>query len=883
MKIHLIAMFIAAAMVAGCERGPKADVVIGTGAGEAHSLAEAVGMVRERRSRGELKDRAAIIAVKAGRYRADTPVTLTPADSGLRIVGVGVERSVFDGGVELPPFKVAANGVWETEVPHGTEFDQVWVGGERAQLARSPNRYYYYMRDICYDALDTAFLAFPNDIAPLAKLPKDELNRVTVAFWQSWDMGYTKIKAADFKNGRLDFKIASKRSFFFWHKTLPRYAIENFRAALDAPGEWFHDIKAGKLLYIPRNGETPDTARAVIPVAKSLVMFDGDATKDLVVRDISFEGIGFEHTALPIGDGIGNHQAASNVKDAAIAGKGVDGLRFVNCRVAHTGAHGMMLLDGSRRVTIEHSIFEDLGAGAIGFSGRRVTKSEKEINEFLTVRDSIIRQGGRVVQGAIGVWIGNARDCLVEHNDIYDFFYTGISCGWTWGYATTINRRNRIAFNRVHHIGKGVLSDMGAIYTLGDNSGSVVCNNWVSDVDGYSDNGAPAFGMYTDEGSHGFLFASNLVENCRYSALHQHYGRGNAFENNICVGFEQNAVLRSRAEPHTTMMMTNNIFLWHTPETVAYTGQGSFESMLKDLPTDGNVYWCSGGAVTNTAFMGKDFVTWQQGGNDRHGVIADPLFVDPERGDWNLHADSPALKAGFKSFDWKAAGVLKNDASWLAKSSERTWEDYQKLPTAPAFSNSRYEFDPEKFLKGTKTNISKALFVDHVGRNGAFTMAPDAKAVRFTDSKEEARKFAPHLSIKPMVNGDKLIANFVFRLVSGVGFAFEIRDYSKSKLSYQTGLKLSHERGALCVNGKSVMNVVPGEWIEAALEMDTTGVTKTPATITLRRADGEMVVTPVERWLSREFKQPTWYGFVTVGDDTAVWDLKSFSVKKKDK
>ena len=870
--------YLAMVLVCGCE--PAADVVIGNGTGEARSLAEAVGRVRELRARGEVKNRVAVIAVRAGRHRLEQPVVLTPEDSHLRIVGSGAERCVFDGGLELPPFKVGRDGVWETDVPRGTDFDQVWVDGRRATMARSPNRFYYYMKDMCNDSPDTAFLAEPADIAPLAKLSRQELDRVAVSYWQSWDMGYLRVKSANVVTGRLDFKTAAVRQFFYWHKTRPRYVIANFRAALDAPGEWFHDVTAGKLLYIPRNGESPATARAVVPVAKGLVTFDGNRAKGRVIRDVTFERVGFEHTALPIGNGIGNFQAAMNVKDAAIAGKGVDSLRIVSCRVAHAGGHGMMLWNGSRNVTVERSLFEDLGAGAIGFSGGNSPKAESEINEFLTVRNSILRHGGRMVQGAIGVWIGHARDCLVEHNDIYDFYYTGVSCGWTWGYAETICRRNRIAFNRVHHIGQGVLSDMGAVYTLGDNGRSEVCNNWVSDVDGYKDNGSPTFGLYTDEGSRGFLFASNLVENCRYCALHQHYGRDNCFVNNICVGFGNCAVLRSRPESHTTMAMTNNVFWWRSPTTDVYTGWGSFEMMAKDLPTDGNIYWCDGGQVAKTAFKGKDFAAWQAAGNDRNGAIADPLFVDAAHGDWRLRPDSPALKAGFVPFDWKQCGVLKSDAAWAAKAAERTWDEFAELPRAPKFTMRRYEFDALNYLKNKDNWRKQPLSVYHTGRaNGAFTVAPDGEGLRLTDSKEEKHAFAPHFKFWPPMADADLRMTFVFRPVSGDGMEFEVRDWEDERGTLKSAFQCCYIRGKVIVNGKSILAVPLGMWATVEIRLNVTAGAKNRLEVSVTRADGESGSAKFEHLANDGFKKPNWYGFVTYGDGTAIWDLKKLTIE----
>ncbi len=38
-------------------------------------------------------------------------------------------------------------------------------------------------------------------------------------------------------------------------------------------------------------------------------------------------------------------------------------------------------------------------------------------------------------------------------------------------------------------------------------------------------------------------------------------------------------------------------------------------------------------------------------GYDEHTVFADPMFVDPERGDYRLKPESPALKLGFQPID----------------------------------------------------------------------------------------------------------------------------------------------------------------------------------------------------------------------------------------
>jgi hypothetical protein len=52
---------------------------------------------------------------------------------------------------------------------------------------------------------------------------------------------------------------------------------------------------------------------------------------------------------------------------------------------------------------------------------------------------------------------------------------------------------------------------------------------------------------------------------------------------------------------------------------------------------------------------------WQQKGFDTHSVVADPMFVDPAKGDYRVKPQSPALKLGFKNFPMDRFGVIGKD------------------------------------------------------------------------------------------------------------------------------------------------------------------------------------------------------------------------------
>jgi hypothetical protein len=59
---------------------------------------------------------------------------------------------------------------------------------------------------------------------------------------------------------------------------------------------------------------------------------------------------------------------------------------------------------------------------------------------------------------------------------------------------------------------------------------------------------------------------------------------------------------------------------------------------------------------------------WQALGWDKNSVFADPLFVDPEKRDFRVRADSPALKLGFVNFEMGKWGITDEfPRKWLSE------------------------------------------------------------------------------------------------------------------------------------------------------------------------------------------------------------------------
>ena len=77
---------------------------------------------------------------------------------------------------------------------------------------------------------------------------------------------------------------------------------------------------------------------------------------------------------------------------------------------------------------------------------------------------------------------------------------------------------------------------------------------------------------------------------------------------------------------------------------------------------DRNLYWSTSGQplLFGTATLAE----WQAAGKDSHGMVADPLFMDPEQGDFRLRPGSPAAKIGFEPWDLSDIGPRVPPGEW---------------------------------------------------------------------------------------------------------------------------------------------------------------------------------------------------------------------------
>ena len=304
-------------------------------------------------------------------------------------------------------------------------------------------------------------------------------------------------------------------------------------------------------------GEDPASVQVIAPRLRQLLQIDGKPEEGTSVEWINFKGLSFQHSDWFIAEkGPADGQAA-HFLSAAVLAHGAKHCTFERCEIVHIGEYAIWLARGCTDNRVAQCHFHDLAGGGIKIGETASPKTEALAAERNTVHNCFIHDTGHMFHAGIGVWIGRSSHNTVTHNEVCDLDYTGVSVGWSWGYAPSSANHNVVEYNHIHHIGRTVLGDMGGIYTLGDSPGTRLRHNVIHDV--YSPGIGGGAGIYPDEGSTSLLIENNLVYNTERGCFSQHYGRENMVRNNIFAFSRTGEIARYREEEHLSFFFEQNI------------------------------------------------------------------------------------------------------------------------------------------------------------------------------------------------------------------------------------------------------------------------------------------------------------------------------------
>lgn len=497
---------------------------------------------------------------------------------------------IISGGFRIREWQQLDDGLWEASVEPGKVPRELFIGDKRCVRARFPNEGFLRVKKVGDDRRTNFF--FEADEFP-APQRADDTELVLLHDWSISRIGLKEINLQENQITVVD-SIGAKCLPFFnldnWEEH-PRYFLENDRAFLDADFEWYFDSETGKILLKLPPDQHPEELDVVFPISEGLLSLTG--TKEHLVKNISFEGITFRHSAWgtpPRGYcGIQacfyDPRPASqqwDVVPVAIKAEWAENITFNNCTFQNLGGSGLWFSTGCKNCRVSNSQFSDISGNGIMIGegqGRRVNgqpwwqEAPEEVALANTIENCTVTECGVRFYGAVGIWCGLTAEVNIKNNHIHNLPYTGISVGWMWSPVATPCRENVIDGNHIHNI-MNVLSDGGGIYMLGLQPGSRLVNNHIHDVQ-INAGRAESNGMFLDEGTTDVLVANNLIYNIAKSPLRFHRATTNLVKENYLFCTPGNPPIRYNSTNEDDIQKVDNVVLTE--------GEENYEARLEEM------------------------------------------------------------------------------------------------------------------------------------------------------------------------------------------------------------------------------------------------------------------------------------------------------------
>lgn len=497
------------------------------------------------------------------------------------------------------------------------------------------------------------------------------LRDIDVIVYHFWTDTHLTIDSVNNTTHIVTFKYPSGKVFTDdFNNEGARYVIENVWEGLQEPGDWYLDKQEGKLYYIPLENEDMAKAEIWAPVTKEFLNIEGDAVAGKPVSDIQFRGITFQYGNVQLPAANTNDAQGSSDIAAIINLKGAVRCVFDHCTITNTGGFAFNIQAGSSYNQFTYNRITKIAAGAYRINGGKAGENPLSQTHHNIISDNEIGNYGTVFPSAVAILMMHARNNEVVHNHIHHGYYTGVSVGWEWGYQRSISRDNIVAYNYIHDIGQGLLSDMGAVYTLGVSPGTVIRNNLIHDVDSHNYGG---WGIYNDEGSTHVLVENNIVYNTKFAGYNIHYAKEITVRNNIFALGRLQQINRTRVEPHTSVYFENNIVYWKEGKLF----DGNWEDKPYDFYfnpnektgvkkvnstfiADYNIYYNPNLPLDSIKFNKAKWQDWQNAGKDNHSLFINPQFTDAGLYNFTLQKGSPAFQLGFQPINMETVGPRKD-------------------------------------------------------------------------------------------------------------------------------------------------------------------------------------------------------------------------------
>ncbi|MFA6133165.1 MAG: right-handed parallel beta-helix repeat-containing protein [Phycisphaerae bacterium] len=689
------------------------------------TLARARDVVRQLKKAPARKD--IVVLLRGGTYRLDETLVFSLEDSApeggsITYAAYPGERPMLSSGVpirnwrrpEVPPELVPQGfreKIWVADLPAGMDkFLTLYDGMDRLTRARgegfAPPVFMHERND------PPTQISFPP--GKMKNWPDIADAELLVIPNCDYEMCILPLKSVDEANGIAHAVYPASRSMGrvkYMDKTA---WVENILEAVKQPGDWVVNAAERKVYLWPKGDQPSDDI--VAPKLTELVRVEGgidyDGPADKAVTGITFRGLTFSHAERYAWRGytgwdLQHHWEMFDRPTAALRFRGAEGCTVQACRFVATSGTGVRF-----DLTAQHNRIIDNEVGHVGGVGILLCgygPGTKDVNGHNEVINNWVHNVGELYWASPGIMLWQSGSNRVANNLIRNTPYSGIAVSGRIGMTPdnldqasgrTVRwkevgelkhddeprlswyererflhgRKNLVEHNDIHDVME-VMGDGNGVYVSGTGKENHIFQNYIH----HSDGDGMAGGIRCDNDQYETIVEGNIIYHIRATQSGIATTEMNHILNNVIVD-----ILPSRRPipagkkvlgyicvppgvPIDGARILRNICYSTRKDYLPIIKYGSFSrgayDLLKNTQTDYNLYWCS----EDPNWAGRHLAEQRAFGVETHSIIADPMFVDAEKGDLLIRPESPAWKLGFQPIDMTQIGLLPNHPHYPGK------------------------------------------------------------------------------------------------------------------------------------------------------------------------------------------------------------------------
>ncbi len=637
------------------------------------------------------------VLVRGGKYFLDETLILEAGDSGTREHPVVYttypgEKPVISGGRRITGWQPYKDKIMQCPVSEAQggnwRFTQLFFNGKRQVRSRWPNDGWLTVEGPAEPESFTSFRykdeAFPRTWAKPTQgdvFMKMQWGFTTITPIRKMDIQNQSITMAQGvrnferppwiypnKPGSLYSHFGFMSHYFF---------VENLLEELDLPGEWCLDTDEGKVYFWPPEETLLESSETVVPLLDCLISLRGASwviISGFTLTEVANAGDNMHRFGYQ-GTGAMFPMEGRTYCGEAIHLAGTEYCQIVDNTFDSVGGNAIYLEGYNLKNKIKWNEITNSGHCGIGLIGKVEYEGKVQHPLCNEITDNYIHHCGIFNKVATGIFCGVSDGNVIGHNLIEQVPHHAINLG-NHGYGRNIVEFNDIRDTCQETYDNGAINcwmenenETGQMHQDGERAGHIIRYNRVS--------GHPGLGfcIYIDNFSSNCLIYGNILLLKEHKGIRINGGKNNFIENNIFIGvgeamsfMDLGAQRWKRRYPEMKGFMTANRFCrnivcgeYNTKEPLIFNIMTDVEDADRVLgDSDNNIFFdiAEGGRKIVSCPSGKlSFEQWKSVGYDQNSLVADPLFLAPELGDYRLKPGSPALKLGFNPILFDQIGV----------------------------------------------------------------------------------------------------------------------------------------------------------------------------------------------------------------------------------